>query len=81
MENSRSLPLLLILLLDRDQGISLLGLDSAHQLFAVIFTQELGYSTFSSFSVFLELLFGSNASLVPFTAAMTAVPGTSLLDM
>lgn len=81
MENSRFLPFFLILLLDRDQGISFLGLGSARQLFSVIFTQELGHSTFSSFSVFLELLFGSNASLVPLTAAMAAVPGMSLLDM
>ena len=71
MENPRFLPLCLILLLDSNQGVSFLGLDSARQL-----CQDLqlkgGQPTFSSFKVFLELLLGSKASLVPFTATMTA---------
>ena len=41
----------------------------------------LGYSTFSSFKVFLELLLGSMASLVPLTAAMITVAGARLLDV
>lgn len=45
------------------------------------FQKELGYFTFSSFKVFLELLLGSMASLVPLTAAMIAVAGARLLDV
>lgn len=66
------LPFLLVLLLGCDEGVSLVGLK--FQLAAAIHNHfRRAMLTFSILRVFLELLAGSKASWVTWTAAMVAV--------